>query len=150
MKELYETILARLTAQVPEIKMTDFEMGQIDVLALDQKPALVFPCALIDISFPNCDDEGAGLQVVTARATVKLVFECPLPTDSRATEARRSAALTIFETVDKVYQNMQGYGTDEFSPFSRKAQTPDNRYAGIKIINMIFGTVFEDRTAYQE
>jgi hypothetical protein len=150
MKELYEAILARLTAQVPELKMIDFEMGQLDMLALDQRPAVIFPCAFIDISLPKCDDEGAGLQIVTARVNARLAFECPLPTDSRATESRRSAALIIFETVDKIYENLQGYGTDEFSPFSRKAQTPDNRYAGIKIINMIFETTFEDRTAYQE
>ncbi len=150
MKELYETVLTRLTEQVPELKMIDFEMGQLDVLALDQKPAVIFPCVFIDISYPKCDDEGAGLQVVTARVNLRLAFECPLPTDSRATEARRSAALTIFETVDKIYLNLQGYGTDEFSPFSRKAQTPDNRYAGIKIINIILETTFEDRTAYQQ
>lgn len=150
MKELYETILARLAAQVPEIKMTDFEMGQLDVLTLDQKPALVFPCALVDISLPKCDDEGAGLQVVTALVNIRLAFECPLPTDSLASEARRDAALTIFETVDKTYKYLQGYGTDEFSPFSRKSQIPDNHYAGIKIINMVFETSFEDRTVYQE
>jgi len=150
MKELYKTILARLDAQVPEIKMINFEMGQLDVLALDQRPAVVFPCAFIDISYPVCEEEGSGGQVVTARINIRMGFECPLPTDSLASEARRSAALTIFDTVDKTYKNLQGYGTDEFSAFSRRSQTPDNRYAGIKIINMIFETVFEDRTAYQE
>lgn len=149
MKELYEAIVTRLTTEVPDLKMIDFEMGQLDVLALDKRPSLVFPCALIDISYPGCDDEGSGAQVVTARANIRLAFECPLPTDSRAPETRRSAALEIFTIVDLVYAKLQGFITTEFSGFSRKSQTPDNRYAGIKIINMIFETTFEDLTAYQ-
>lgn len=147
MKELYEAILDRLTAKVPDLKMIDFEMGQLDVLALDQRPSVLFPCAFVDISYPLCDDQGDGIQLVTARANIRLAFECPLPTDSRASEARRAAALAIFETVDDVYKALQGYSTTEFSAFSRKSQTPDNRYAGIKIINMIFETTFEDDTA---
>ena len=147
MKELFETVMTRLQEQIPEIKMTDFEMGQLEVLAMDQRPALVFPCALIDISYVKCDDQGGGVQIVQARVNVRLAFECPLPTDSRATSARREAALAIFDTVDKTYKYLQGYGTDEFSPFSRKTQIPDNRFAGIKIINMAFETTFEDQTA---
>jgi hypothetical protein len=147
MKELYETLVDQLEVKVTELKMIDFEMGQIDVLALDQKPAVKFPCALIDISYPLCEDESDDTQLVTARANIKLCFECPMPTDNLASDARRSTALGIFAIVDKVYKNLQGFSTTEFSAFSRKSQTPDNRFAGIKIINMAFETTFEDLTA---
>jgi hypothetical protein len=147
MKELYEAILDRLTDEVTDLKMIDFEMGQLDVLALDIRPAVKFPCAFVDISYPLCDDQGDGIQIVTARAIIRLAFECPLPTDSLASETRRTAALAIFKTVDDIYSALQGYSTTEFSAFSRKSQTPDNRYAGIKIINMVFETTFEDDTA---
>jgi hypothetical protein len=147
MKELYEAILARLMAEVTDLKMIDFEMGQLDVLALDQRPAVIFPCAFIDISFPLCDDTGSGGQTVTARCNIRLGFETPLPTDSNASETRRSAALTIFDTVDDVFAALQNYYTTEFSAFSRKSQSNDNRYAGIKIVNVIYETTFEDLTA---
>jgi hypothetical protein len=147
MKELYEAIVTQLEAEVPELKMIDFEMGQLEVLALDQKPALKFPCALIDISYTTCEDESEDTQLVTARANIRLAFECPLPTDNLASEVRRTAALDIFTIVDKVYQYLQGFNTTEFGAFSRKSQTPDNRFAGIKIINMLFETTFEDQTA---
>lgn len=147
MKELYTTILEKLTTDVTELKHIDFEMAQIDALALDQRPAVDFPCALIDISYLRCEDLGGFLQQVEARVVVKLAFEAPLPSDSRASEVRRTAALALFNTVDKVYAALQGYSTSEFSSFSRTQQTPDNRYAGIKIINMVFSTTFEDATA---
>jgi hypothetical protein len=149
MKELYEAIVTRLTEEVPALKMIDFEMGQLDALAIDERPAVKFPCALLDISYPQCEDESQHTQLVTAHVNVKLAFECPLPTDSLAPSARRAASLAIFDGVDNVYKFLQGFESDEFSSFSRKSQSPDNRYAGIKIINMLFETTFEDITAYQ-
>lgn len=149
MKELYETVLARLSDQVPELQEIDLNMGQLDVLSLDIRPSVLFPCALLDISLPVCEDNDQEEQLVSARVTVRLAFECPLPTDSKASELRRTAALLLFEIVDKVYKAIQGYGTDEFATFSRKSQVPDNRYAGIKIIDMVFETSFIDATAYQ-
>lgn len=148
MKELYEAIMNQLTTEVGELKMIDFDMGQLNVLDIDVKPAVKFPCALIDISYPDCQDEGAGIQLVLARFNIKLAFECPLPTDNLASDARRSAALEIFTVVDNVYKNLQGFGTADFSDFVRKSQTPDNRYAGIKIINIVFETSFEDLKAH--
>jgi len=149
MKELYETILERLSDQVTELKEIDFNMGQLDVLNMDVRPSVLFPCALLDIALPVCEDNDEEEQLVNARITVKLAFECPLPTDSQASTLRRDAALMLFEIVDKVYKALQGYGTDEFATFSRKSQVPDNRYAGIKIIDMVFETSFVDATAYQ-
>jgi hypothetical protein len=147
MKELFETIITRLTATVTELKEIDFDMGQLNLLDMDQRPPVLFPCALLDISYPLCDDQDETTQLVTARINVRLAFECPLPTDSRASAARRTAALALFAVVDKVYKNLQGYDTAYFGAFSRKSQTPDNRYAGIKIMNMVFETNFIDETA---
>jgi len=77
MKELYETIVARLTAQVPELKMIDFDMGQLDVLAMDIRPGVVFPVALVDISFPRCEDLSEDTQQVSAFVKIRLAFESP-------------------------------------------------------------------------
>ena len=149
MKELYETIVSRLTAQVPELKMIDFDMGQLDVLSMDIRPSVIFPVALVDISYPRCEDLSEDTQQVSAFVKIRLAFECPLPTDSRASTARRTAALEIFADVDKVYAALQGYYTSGFSSFSRRSQSPDNRYAGIKIIEMVFETTFDDLSAHQ-
>lgn len=147
MKELFETVMNRLTDQVPALKYIDFDMGQLDLLALDQKPPLLWPCALLDIAYPKCEDETEEQQHVTARIGVKLAFEVPIPTDSLATASRRAAALSIFTTVDNVHKALQGYDSAEFGAFSRLSLSPDNRYAGIKIINVTYETQFEDLTA---
>lgn len=147
MKELFNAILTRLKTEVTELKHIDFEMGQMESLAFDERPAVDFPCALIDIAYIKCEDIGGGMQLVESRVIAKLAFETPLPTDSRTSGTRRTAALALFGTVDKVYAALQGYSTSQFSTLSRTQQTPDNRYAGIKMINMVFSTTFEDSTA---
>lgn len=150
MKDIYDALLTRLSGQIPALKMIDFDMGQLGVLDLDLRPSVKFPCALIDITYPRCTDISGDIQLVESMIKIRLAFETPLPTDSNATKARRDAALLIFDTVDLVYKALQGYSAAGiFTELSRRSQVPDNRYAGIKIIEMIFDTTFEDITAYQ-
>lgn len=149
MKDIYDALLTRLSTEVPALKMIDFDMGQLGVLEMDVRPSVKFPCALIDISYPRCTDEGGGTQLVESLIRIRLAFETPLPTDSNATEAKRAAALAVFDTVDLVYASLQGWNSGVLSALSRVSQMPDNSYAGIKIIDMIFEGTFEDTTAYQ-
>jgi hypothetical protein len=153
MKTLYNTILARIQAQVTEIAETDFETGQLESLFGESpvRPNVQFPCALIDIDYPQCSDaeELSTLQNVTARVGIKLAFEVPMPTDSLATETKRNAGLAFLDTVQKVYENMQGYSTTNFNAFSRKSQVCDKRFdgSGIKVYDIVFETSFLDTSA---
>lgn len=151
MKTLYNTVLARIQAQVTEIKHIDFETGQLEVLAQDQRPAVKFPCALIDIDYPQCSDtnEGETVQEVTARVSIKLAFEVQQQTDSLAQSGTRAAGLLFLDTIDKVYKYLQGYSTTAFSSFSRKSQTCDKRFdgSGIKVYDIVFETSFLDTSA---
>ena len=147
MKELYLFILARLKAMVPELKEIDFDMGQLDVLDENQRPIVLFPCALLDISFPSAEDESSLIQQVNAQVNVKLAFRVQYKTNSLAPASQQTSALSIFNIVDKSYKALQGYEDDSFGPLSRIQQSPDNNYPGIKIINLLFSTDFEDITA---
>lgn len=144
MKALYNTILDRIKTQVPEIKMIDFEMGQIESLINDQRPSVLFPCCLVDIDYLNCDDETDTTQQVEARVTLKFAFQQQNNTDSLATSAKRNAGLLLFDTIEKAHTALQGYSTNEFSKFSRRAMTPDRRFVGIKIIDVVYETTFEE------
>lgn len=144
MKTLYITLMQRINEQVPEIKMIDFEMGQLDALANAVRPDVLFPCCLIDIDYVNCEDGSENKQLVTARTTLKLAFEQQLPTDSLSTEAKRSGALSVFEVIEKVHASLQGYSTNEFSAFSRVSMSPDRRFTGIRVIDVVYETTFEE------
>lgn len=144
MKALYSTILERIKSQVPEIKMIDFEMGQLETLENDQRPSVLFPCCLIDIDYTNCEDESDTTQQVEARVTLKFAFQQQNNTDSLATSAKRNAGLLVFDTIEKAHVALQGYSTDQFSNFSRRSMTPDRRFVGIKVVDVVYETTFEE------
>lgn len=143
MKELYNTVLARLTDRVPAIRMIDFDMGQLEALASDLRPAVAFPCCLIDMEL-SCEDNDLNGQLVTARVTLTLAFEQLLPTDSLSPESKRSQALQIFDVIRDVHAALQGYSTDQFSAFSRRLLAPDRRFAGIRVYNTVYETTYTD------
>ncbi|MBC7125719.1 MAG: hypothetical protein H5T24_08825 [Bacteroidales bacterium] len=136
--------MSRITETVPEIRMVDFEMGQLDALAADQRPSVVFPCCLIDIDYVECEDESTTEQTVTARVTLKVAFEQQLPTDSLSPDAKRSAALTVFDTMEQLHAAIQGFSTSEFSAFSRVSMSPDRRFVGIRVIDAVYETTFRE------
>ncbi|MEJ5316771.1 hypothetical protein [Tenuifilum osseticum] len=143
MKELYNTVLARLTDRVPAIRMIDFDMGQLEALASDLRPAVAFPCCLIDMEL-SCEDNDLNGQLVTARVILTLAFEQPLPTDSLSPAIKRNQALQLFDVIDQVHVAMQGYSTNMFSAFSRRSLSPDRRFAGIRVYSCVYETTFTD------
>lgn len=146
MKTLYSTISARLASKT-SLKFIDFDMGQLDALEQGERPEVMYPCALLDIDYPNCDDETDTTQIVTARVSIRLGIEQHNPTDNLVTETRRNSGLAVFDTVADVYKALQGYSTTNFSSFSRKSVRPYRAFKGIKVVDIVFETTFEDTSA---
>ena len=144
MEQLFIQASNRLQAQVSELRMIDFNYGQLDVLDQDMVPAVVMPCALIDITYTRTEDIGDMQQQVDARIGVRLAFRMPFPTDNLTTAQRRQKALDLMKVVRKVYKCLQGWGTVDFSSFSRVRQSTLNRYPGVKVVDIEFATTFID------
>lgn len=145
MEQLYNTVMARLKT-VTEIKEIDFDMGQLESLNSDERPTVLFPCALIDIAYPACEDEDedATTQMVTAQVSIRLAFQVQQSTDSLTPDTQRNAALAYFSIVRKAFNSLQGYSTPVYATFTRKRQEPVPTGPGIKIIDLIFETSFEE------
>ena len=146
MKTLYNTISSRLQTEA-NLNFIDFDLGQLDVLETGERPAVAFPCALLDISYPNCDDETDTTQMVTALINIRLGIEQQSPTDSLSSEIRRNSGLAVFDTVEEVYKALQGFSDGNFSSFSRRSVKPYRNFKGIKVVDMVFETTFEDLSA---
>jgi len=146
MKTLYNSVSSRLQT-VAALKFIDFDLGQLDVLEQDQRPAVVMPCALLDITYPNCDDETDKTQMVTARVSIRLGIEQQSPTDSLSSDAVRNSGLAVFDLVEAVYKALQGFSDANFSSFSRRSMVPYRNFKGIKVVDLVFETTFEDLSA---
>ncbi len=144
MEKIFLEISDRLQAQVGELRMIDFNYGQLDVLDQDLIPAVLMPCALIDINYSRAEDIGNDEQQVEARITIRLAFRMPFHTDNLSTAQRRNKALNLMKVIRKVYKALQGWGTDDFSTLSRTRQSASNRYPGVKVVDLEFATTFID------
>lgn len=140
MTTIYESILARLTAQVPELKWIDLEKGQMNY----ERPTIVFPAALIGISLPKIENLNQKKQVCEAYVTIKLCFDFTGNTSVSTPEATRLASLAYFDLCDKIFNVLQGWGNGEMNPMSRINVAEELRPDAYKAVKIIFKTAFHE------
>lgn len=147
MKKIYLAVAERLQQEVPELVFIDMEAGQID--AYDRPGAFVeYPCALIDISFPRCEDQDSSTQQCEVDIVVRLVFEAWMDETALSTPRPWAMrALDKLDIVDKVSRALQGWSTAFLSDLSRASVRPEKRADGLKVIAIPFKSTFEDDMA---
>jgi len=141
MKDIYLKTVARLKT-VPALRWIDADDGQLEFF--EERPAVAFPCALIDVEYPECEDESETAQMVTARITIRLAFEPAGATNSKVPELIQAAALKRYEAVTACYAALQGWSDSEVSSFSRKSQTTEKRDDNLRVIVQVWETTFEE------
>lgn len=141
--KIYEKVLA-LIEQVDGLKYIDLQMGQLEV----ENPAVNFPCALIDVVLPNCEDIGGKRQQCDGRIEIMLAFKTSVDeTASIYPKQRRENNLEYFRIVNDIYAILQGYFDKEVDRLSRKSLYTDLRKGGYKTVTMPFDTSFQDWSA---
>ena len=142
MKQVYTAILARLKDQVPALKWIDLDDGTLDHQT--ERPGVAFPCAIISISLPSCNDICAGVQSCRAKITVRVAQNIAVNrTGSAVTEPVRESALERYRLVDQVYAALQGFETDEFCSMSCTGMGMERRSDGLFVYGINFFTEFE-------
>jgi len=139
MKDIYLKTVARLKT-VPALKWIDMEDGQLEFFEL--RPAVAFPCALVEVEYPNCSNESDEIQLVTARITVRLAFEPIGQTNSSAPTTVQTKALSRYDAVNACFTALQGWSDTEISGFSRISQATEKRDDNLKVIRQVWETTF--------
>ena len=146
---------ARLTEQVPELRWIDQDFGQLEIDG--QRPAVAFPCALID--FP-------GSQFSQLQQNVELADNCainvrvghdPYSNSNQLTPIdSREKALKYYELENKVYVALKGWNPtfeyeaetyDLCQPLNRIADATEKRDDSLRVRSLMFATSYEDATA---
>ncbi|MCK4499827.1 hypothetical protein KAU11_04975 [Candidatus Babeliales bacterium] len=142
MKTIYLPIINQLKTEVPALRWIDADMGQLDFY--EMKPPVVFPCALIDIDLPKCEDLAELVQDCDATITIRLAFEPMGQTNSTAPESVQNRALAMWDTVSQVFTALQGFENATFGSLSRTSQVTEKRDDNIKVVKQVWDTVFEE------
>ncbi|SEF86478.1 hypothetical protein [Parabacteroides chinchillae] len=140
--EIFIALCDHLEKEVPELRWIDEDEGQLNTAA-DIRPAVDFPCCLVDIQYPSCQDENETEQLVTANITLRIGFQPAGETNSKAPEAVRRKALERLDIIEKIQNCMQGWTAEEIiSPVSRKSARSTVQANKVKVYTIVYGTTF--------
>lgn len=143
MKDVYLKTVARLKT-VSALKWIDMDDGQLEFF--ESRPPVAFPCALVEVEYPVCEDETDTMQMVTAIITIRLAFEPVGQTNANTPTLIQTKGLSRYDTVNACFSALQGWSDDEVSGFSRKSQTVEKRDDNLKVIRQVWETTFEENT----
>lgn len=139
---IFVALCDHLTKEVPELRWIDEDEGQLNT-PQGERPAVDFPCCLIDIQYPSCRDADETEQLVTASITLKLAFLQMGATNNKAPEPVRSRALERLGIVECVQNCLQGWTAEEtISPLSRKSARASVMTNKTKMYTVVYETTF--------
>jgi hypothetical protein len=136
MKALYNAILDKLVSDVPELKMIDFDLGQ---LVQEVLPPLNYPAALVRIDVNDLEDLGGRKQQGPASITITFIFRTFERTHSIAPEVHRAKGLEHLDILEKAKWALHGLAGDDFTQLSHRASTSADRVE-LRAYPMIFDT----------
>lgn len=141
-KEIFIAVCDRLKTEVPQLRWIDAEEGQLNT---GERPAVAFPCCLIDISYPSCETHMGGRQKINAQIQLRVAFQAGGSTNAAAPKLVREHALSCMDTLDKIHEALQWWnGGNLFNPMRRLRGAPEKRADGLKVYKVIYETEFMD------
>lgn len=139
-KDILENINDYLGQGIQEFRWVDFDTGQLEI---QPRPPLVFPCCLVDIAYPKCDDKEDKDQLVNANITLRIAYEPQGNTHNNSPV--RTSALKYVDTVEKVHTLLQGWhNSGAFSTLSRTSAYREKRRDGLVVYRIVYKTTFVD------
>lgn len=149
-KTLFLALQERITAEVPEIKFIDQNIGQYGFD--DFRAKVAFPAILID--FPNTTFSAlaGNIQLGSASIEISLFFDVYAQTYHFAPEETKEIGLNYFEIEQKVFKALQGFNANGLcTPFVRsEVRSQNNNEIGMRIRQLYFSTEYEDYTLEDE
>lgn len=141
--KLFEKLIARLEAEVTDIRFIDLDWNQLDF----ENPPITYPCVLID--FPDTQfAQMQGYQDGTATVRLKLIYRSFTATSNITPDANREAALEFFELEQEIYEALQAWDADGqlINDLVRISTTTEKRDDGLRVRVMEFTCTFNDKS----
>lgn len=105
--KIYLAVQQYLETQMPELKQIALDLGQLDYY--ETRPALAFPCLLIDFPSANYSELGQLVQWGNLIMQTRLAFAPFSRIDSITPDISVEAALQFYELEAKLYRLLNGY-----------------------------------------
>lgn len=143
---LYTAIIERITAEVPEIRYIDLDLGQLENYEI--RPAVAWPCMLIDLDESKYSDAGSKLhQLADCMITIRLGVVKYTDSNNLTPTNIRPNALKYFELENKVFKALHGWAAPGFNRLLRVGGGTEKRDDDIRVRVSRYSYTFTDTTA---
>jgi hypothetical protein len=144
--ELLTDLQDYLKTAVPSIKWIDQDLGQLE--HFEYRPAVDFPCLLIDFSNATYSEEGGLVQFGDVNVMFRLGFAPFSQSYAAAPLDVRQQALGYYDIEQDLFEALQGWNNSFTTPFIRMhADTEHRPHDGLRIRLLTFNTAYEDHSA---
>lgn len=142
MKHIFLDLLERIKQTVPEVKWVDQDLGQLEFYS--DRPAVLFPCVLIDFDDIEFSDIGQNAQLCTCVVKLRVAFNVFHHSNSATPQPQREKALEIFDVIKKLHYNLHGWSGENFGSLTRLRQMAEPREDRLRVYEIRYSIPYED------
>lgn len=142
MKHIFLETQQRIKDTIPEIKWIDQDLGQLEFYT--DRPAVLFPCCLIDFDDITFSNMGNHAQLCTAMVNLRVAFSVLHHSNQVTPQPYREKALEIFDVLKKIHQYLHGWSGEQFGEMTRIRQTAEAREDTLRVYNLQFQVQYEE------
>lgn len=136
-KEILLNVQERLGTAVPGLEYIDKDWGQLSY----EKPAVKYPCALLDVKNINYSQEGRGRQMADTQLTVT-VANLRLAAASLLAP-RKEEAYQVIDLLERIHAALHLFSTGGFAPLFRSNLKKVVADSSHECYEMTYQTAFE-------
>lgn len=142
---MFLAIMEHIETNVPEVRYIGADLGQLE--GYSNRPAVDFPCVLIDFNGWLFDNLGDNCQTAEGDVVIKLGFAQYLDSSNLTEPEWRSQALAYWDIEKKLNDALHGWAPlEEAAHMTRTASAAENRPMGVRAVVVRYRLGFDDYT----
>lgn len=139
---LFERINERLTATVPELRFIALDIGQLENYEI--RPAVSWPCLLIDDDEVTFSDTAGNLQLADATLVLRLGLVKYTDINNLTPAAARVRGYEYKELEYKIFAALHGWEASGFGALKRRKAATERRDDDIRVRVMTYQVGYTD------
>lgn len=145
---IFLTVQERLKTSLTDLKWIDQDLGQLEFY--DKRPAVDFPCALIDIDDSDYSDEGENSQIGEGILIVRLGLTVYNSANHLTPTPYKEKAIDYYNLEHRVNSFLHGWCDSRyFSPLMRRKGFKEKRDDNLRVRVLRYVFAFRDSTAME-
>ena len=142
---IFLALQQQIQNNVTDIVHVDQDLGQLKTTG---RPAVSWPCALIDFEAFHFTDLGQNVQQAQGTIVIRLGFQPFSNTTGTAPEAYKEKAINYYDIEWSLNKVLQGWTPgDDFGTLSRISATTQPRTDNIRVREVRYSIAFQDYSA---